>query len=139
MVTSVLVMGVLVLSLQIYNLRLFSVLVVMRVVVIVALTLLRFNLMIVSVVVTVVATSMSVTVVVFTAKVVMTVTLVENLDLDQVKDQAQHSHNDHSEALNVWLLPEPLRCFDHEPDGHDPHSGDRYHRSNDFSAMPTVR
>lgn len=58
-----------------------------------------------------------------TAKVVVSVARMQNLDLNQVESQADNSHDKHDPSDNLWWLKEPFCRFDHQPDCHDPHRG----------------
>ena len=86
-----------------------------------------------------VSTAMTVCVIATSAKVVVTCARVKNFDLNQVEYQANDRHNQHDPAFDFWRVKEPLRRFEDEPDGHDPHTGDADERSDDLGPMPPIR
>lgn len=59
-----------------------------------------------------------------TSKMVVTISRVEDLHLDQVENEAHHSDNEHQVSVDSWGHKESLSCLDEEPDCHNPDSGD---------------
>jgi len=76
---------------------------------------------------------------VITAEVIMTITLVKNLDLDQIEEQADNRDDEHSEAFDLIFLSEAVCSFNTQPDRHDPHCANRDEGANDLCAVPAER
>ena len=74
---------------------------------------------------------MTVVVVVPPAQVVMSVTRVEDLHLDEVEGQAQHSHYEHNVTLHVRTNYDPQSRLPHEPNSKPPDEDDT-HEGSDY-------
>jgi len=73
------------------------------------------------------------------SQMVVSISGVQNLDLNQIENQADNCHDQHDPSFHLWWLKEPLGSFHTQPDGHDPHRGNRNESTNDFSTMPSIR
>jgi len=82
--------------------------------------------------------SMVVVVLMLTAQVIMSVTRVQNLHLNQVEDEAHDRDNQHDIALHLRRLPEAQGGLPEEPASHDPNCRHRNKRTDDFCPMPPV-
>ena len=82
----------------------------------------------------VVIMSMVVIVFVLTAEVVMAITRMQDLHLNQVEDQAHDSNDEHDISLDLRRHEEALGCFDKQPARHDPDRRDRDKSTDDLSA-----
>ena len=63
---------------------------------------------------------MIVTVTVLATQVVVTLSRVQNLHLNEVKDESDASNGEHLGAHNLWGHKESLCRLDEKPDGHYP-------------------
>ena len=91
--------------------------VAMRVAVIVAVTVMVLVRMVRTVIVVVAALMLS-------AKVVVAIAAVQNLHLNQVKNEAHHGYNQHNIAFDLRWHEESLGCLNKKPDCHDPNRTD---------------
>jgi len=61
---------------------------------------------------------------IFPAKMVVPVSSVQNLDLNQVENQSYARDQKHNPSLNFWRLEKTICRFNKQPKCHYPHRGD---------------
>lgn len=61
---------------------------------------------------------------IFPAKMVVSVSSVQNLDLNQVENQSYARDQKHNPSLNFWRLEKTICRFNKQPKCHYPHRGD---------------
>lgn len=77
-------------------------------------------------------------IVAFSAKMVVSIALMEDLHHDQVENECKYCDTEHLLTDHLRWREEPLSGLNEEPHCHDPDSRDRDHRSNDLSTVPAV-
>jgi len=82
---------------------------------------------------------MSAAIVILATQMVVSVTRVQDFDLDQVEDETNDRHNQHRESLHLRRLIKSMRSLDDQPNCHDPHRRNRDHSSDNFCSVPPIR
>lgn len=82
---------------------------------------------------------MSAAIVILATQMVVSVTRVQDFDLDQVEDETDDRHNQHRESLHLRRLIKSMRSLDDQPNCHDPHRRNRDHSSDNFCSVPPIR
>ena len=90
------------------------------------------------VVMVVVVVVMAVSIAFFATKVIVALAAVQNFHLNQVEDEGNSCNDKHIHTHNLGRLKESVRCFDKEPDCHDPDSCDRDHGADNLRSAPAV-
>jgi hypothetical protein len=80
--------------------------------------------MTVTMIVTVTMVASMVVSMIFPAKMVVSVSSVQNLDLNQVENQSYARDQKHNPSLNFWRLEKTICRFNKQPKCHYPHRGD---------------
>ena len=75
---------------------------------------------------------------VFTTQVIVSLSRVQNLHLDQVEAKCNARDCEHLGTHDHWRNKKPLRCLDKEPDSHHPDRGYGDHGPYDLGACPPV-
>ena len=75
---------------------------------------------------------------VFTTQVIVSLSRVQNLHLNQVEAKSDARNCEHLGTYYHWWNKEPLRCLDKEPDSHHPDRGYGNHSPYDLGASPPV-
>lgn len=86
----------------------------------------------------VIMVTMVMIVVVLSAQMVVSVTRVQDLHLNQVENEAHDGDDKHDVALHLRWLEEALTGLDKEPDGHNPDGGDGDESADNFGSVPPV-
>jgi len=72
----------------------------------------------------------------FFTRIIVSLTRVQNLHLDQVEDEAHDGYDQHDICLDLHWFQESVPCLHEHPAHQDPDCGDLKKRSNDLSSMP---
>ena len=81
--------------------------------------------MVVAVVVIVVMTVTMTMIMIFTSKVIVSLSRVQNLDLNQIENKAKTRNKEHHTAHNFWRVKKSLRRFNKQPNCHNPNRCNR--------------
>ena len=81
--------------------------------------------MVVAVVMIVVMTVTMTMIMIFTSKVIVSLSRVQNLDLNQIENKAKTRNKEHHTAHNFWRVKKSLRRFNKQPNCHNPNRCNR--------------
>jgi len=84
------------------------------------------------------AAAFAMVVIVLSSKMVVSLTGVQDLHLNQVENETHDSNDEHDVSLDLGRLEESFGCLSKEPDGHDPDARYGDECANDLSSVPSV-